>query len=519
MDSWSPPRPERVRPADRWGDVARPSTPDPGHPAVRRPEAGSVGRVRRPRRSPVQRVLLALGALVGATALIAGAGSALTPAYGTLAPFQTTAVVDLRSAPTPDGWSIDLARDVLPGVPPRCASFSASSYTDPLVVLTGEAPPLGSSTDCAALDRIRVASTVALFDPSTGLLRWSHDLSRDFPYRNSPIQIGQASVVTRAGRVLVQLTVDGVYTVAALSLSTGDVLASTTLDADAVGAPPEIAGTLVLFGGTTSREGSTAWQLVDARQVGRPIWTGVVDDSRQPVLTTSAVFATVDGRSIRADGVTGRVTPLGDGNVDLASAGVVDATTDAFYTSRSVPFGLIVEAWGGDGRRLWSRGGVGALAGVTRDCVVTSTYGGGDTRCLDRATGRSRWSSPVTGNAFAGAVVGQTTNDVALYKPLGSTLQQLVLDGSSGRVKYTLPAADQAYIAAAGPTVGYLLRRTASGSSVGVRAFDAETGRTLWSRGDTRAGRTELWGGHFVLLSESGVATELVDPPGFVLGR
>jgi outer membrane protein assembly factor BamB len=428
-------------------------------------------------------------------------------------------VVDLRSAPTAGGWSIDLARDVLPAVPPRCATFSASSFTDPLVVLTGEAPPLGSSTDCAAFVRTRISATVALFDPATGSLRWSHDLSRDFPYRSSPLQIGQASVVRPAGRVVVQLTVDGVYTVAALSLANGDVLASTTLDANAVGAPPQIAGTLVLFGGTTSREGSTSWQLVDARRVGRPLWTGVVDDSRQPVLTRSAVFATVDGRSIRADGVTGRVTRLGDGTVDLSSAGVVDATTDAFYTVRSVPFGLIVEAWGGDGRRLWSRSGVGALTGVTRDCVVTSTYGGGDTRCLDRATGRSRWSSPVTGNAFAGAVAGQTTNDVALYKPLGSSLQQLVLDGSTGRVKYTLPAADQAYIAAAGPTVGYLIRRTASGSSIGVRAFDTESGRTLWSRGDTREGRTALWGGHFVLLSADGVATELVDPPGIVLGR
>jgi outer membrane protein assembly factor BamB len=523
MAGWSPARPERVTPGwnDEGSGQSASSNGDPSHrrddfeEATAGPFAALPPRRRRRRVSAVRRVLLGYAALATVVLVISGLGTALTPAYGSLPSWNASPVADLREAPMPGGWSTDLAREILPGVPVRCASFTASSGGGPLVLVTATAPSFGSSTNCSALTSGQVASTIGLLDTETGAVLWSRNLSLGLTSDPNPVRIDSAFVAEEAGAVLVQYDVNGDFTVLSLSLRTGAVLGSATLPPIETSLQPTVVGTLVLYGGSTSREGATSWTLADLRHLTKPLWTGILNDATPPALTSGALFATIAGTSERIDGSTGKVTRFGDGTVDLTSTATTDHT---LVTTQVLPSGVVVTAWNDKGRTLWQRGGVGAIAGTSRDCVLVSLPGTTKLTCLDAGSGRARWTTDVGGGASPGGVVGQTTNDVVVYGSSSIQTDVTMLDGDTGSVKYRITLPPATYITATARTTAYLATRTAGEGVPGITAFDVESGRRLWARTDSSRASLQLWGGRLLSLSPSGVATELTNRSQPVLG-
>lgn len=517
MSGWSPPPPGRA--PIEWQEPARglPREPSrdaqppvpPSAPAPRR-------RPRPPLRPPSPARLLALMiALAVGIAAVTAVGTAITPRYGDLPPYGTTAVADLRSKPMPEGWSIDLARAVVPGVPVRCVSFSSNQATGRDVVVTGSIPSLGSTAPCSQASLAQVQSTIALLDSTTGTVTWSTDLSKSFPSRSGSVQLDSEQVVPSAHRVVVELSVDDVTVIASLSASTGDVLSSTRLEPGASGDQPAISGRLVLYGGSVAREGATDWTLADVAHVDEPIWSGVVDDSNPPLLTAQAAFGVIDGRSSRIDGRTGRVTQLGDGTVDLGSA-LADAR--GILTSQTLRSGTVVTAWDDSGRALWTRSGIGTLAGLTRDCLMTDLPGASTGMCVDRDTGRERWRAEIATGSFAYSIPGQTTDQVLVYRNKGNLTELDFFDGATGRLLFPIELPPVSFTIISARTTGYLEVSSDSGSPTGITAFDAASGRQLWTLPEAETRDTEFWGGQLVRITADGIATQLVDRPRPVLG-
>lgn len=523
MAGWSPARPERVTPGwnDEGADTSGLSNGGPSTDGLH-PQGVDAGhshprptRRRRRRVSAVRRVALGYVALATVVLAITGLGTALTPAYGSLPSWNASPVADLREPPTPGGWSTDLAREILPGVPVRCASFTATTGGGPLVLVTADAPSFGSTTNCSALTSGQVASTIGLLDTETGAVLWSRNLSTGLPSDPNPIRIDSAFVAEEAGAVLVQYDVKGDFTVLSLSLGTGAVLGSATLPPVETSLEPTVVGTLVLYGGSTSREGATSWTLADLRHLTKPLWTGILDDATPPALTSVALFATIAGKSERIDGKTGKITRFGDGTVDLTSTATAD---DLLVTTKVLSSGVVVTAWNDSGRALWERGGVGAIAGLSRDCVLVSLPGTTKLTCLDEHTGRARWTTDVGGGVSPGGVTGQTTNDVVVYGSSSIQTDVTMLDGDTGAVKYRITLPPATYITATARTTAYLATRTAGDGVPGITAFDVESGRRLWARTDNSHSSMQLWGGRLLSLSADGVATELTNRHQPVLG-
>lgn len=524
MAGWIPARPERETPV--WGapDPARPPAASASAPlADDGPRPGSGPSAPRPRRlarlvdTPLRRVLAGLVALVLAIAVVAGVGTALTPRYGDLAPWQVSSpVADLRTKPTAIGWTVDLAREVLPGVPVRCAGFTSSQSTGRFAVVTGQTPPLGSSTRCSQDSLSQVQSTVAVLDTDTGTVLWHRDLSASFPSRLGAVTLDSEQVVTRASRVLVQLTADGSSTLASLSLRTGTVMSSVTLPSGDTTSEPEVEGTLVLYNSSVAREGASGWTLADVRTIDQPRWSGVLDDATRPLLTAGAAFARLGGISSRIDGTTGRVSRLGDGTVSLAQS-TFDA--GAVVTTQIEQAGTVVSLWNESGRRVWSRAGLGAASGLTRDCVIVSLVGTSKGTCLDRSTGRTRWTADVGNGSFAFAVPGQTSSDVMIYRNKANETELDVLDGRTGRLRFPLTLAVVNFTNLSSRTTGYVQIASDSGTPTGIAAYDTVSGRQLWSLEEASTRDTAFWGGQLVRVTRNGIAEQLVDRRGTVLGE
>lgn len=454
--------------------------------------------------------VLALG-----TAAIAGLGAGMLPRYGDLTPFRASGVVDVRSAPHPVGWSTDLARSILPGIPVRCVSFTGSDSSTSLVLLIGGSQPLGSANACSSLTMNQVESTVALFDASTGRVLWTKDLRDVFGTGDDAVASATGTIVPSAGRVVVQSTVGDRYSIATLSTATGQSTGRVVRTPALSGQAMQVEGMLMLSSGSTSREGSTSWTLTDVRRVDEPLWTAILPDTTAPLLTKRAAFALIDGRSVRIDGKTGDVTDFGEGGVDLSNP-LQDA--DGLVTTHVLDSGTIVSAYGASGQELWSRSGTGDLSGISRDCVVVSLPGTTKITCLDRSDGRSRWTTDIGSQAYAYWFSGQTTDDVPVYRSSRNRTEVVVFDGSTGRQKYVLRLEPLSYVVAVSRTTGYVRSTSQSGTGTGIAAFDVESGRTLWARTAADDGETEFWGGHLVAVSASQVATELGDRAPMILG-
>lgn len=182
---------------------------------------------------------------------------------------------------------------------------------------------------------------------------------------------------------------------------------------------------------------------------------------------------------------------------------------DGLYTTRVLASGEIVTAWRPSGRRLWSRSGIGDISGISRDCVVASLPGTTRLTCLDRADGRTRWTTDVGSLAYAYYLPGQTTNDVPVYRSSRNQVEVLMLDGETGHHDYALRLPAQTQVVAASRTTGYLRTSSQTGTSTGITAFDMRTGRTLWARTTEDDGDTEFWGGQLVSVGKDQVARQL----------
>jgi outer membrane protein assembly factor BamB len=139
--------------------------------------------------------------------------------------------------------------------------------------------------------------------------------------------------------------------------------------------------------------------------------------------------------------------------------------------------------------------------------------------CLDRGTGTTRWTTEVGSLAFAYYFPGQTTDDIPVYRSRGSSVEVLVLDGSTGRHEYSVRLPPQTQITDVSRTTGYLGTTSQTGTTTGIAAFDVRTGRRLWARTATSDGDTQLWGGQIVNLGTDQVARQLVGRPRMVLGE
>ncbi|RKR73640.1 putative pyrroloquinoline-quinone binding quinoprotein [Frondihabitans australicus] len=462
------------------------------------------------------RIAVLLAVMAATIAVVAGVGTALTPRYGDLEPYGTTPVADLRTRPTTEGWSVNLARAVMPGVPVRCVGFQSSDSTGRYVVVTGTTPSLGSSSRCSQASVDQIDSTVALLDTDTGRVLWSKNLQGSFPSRSGAVLLEYESVVPDAHSVLVQLSVDGVSTYAALSMTSGDVLSSTALDPESTGGLPTVSGGLVLIGGSVARSGATQYELAQVDRIGEPVWTAVLDDDHAPILTDTAAFASIDGRSSRIDADTGRITQLGNGSVDLTST---ISDSGELFTSDTLRSGVVVTAYDDSGRALWTRSGIGDLSGLTRDCLMTSLPGTSRGSCVDRATGRVRWSTDIATGSFAYSVPGQTTNQIMVYRNKGDVTELDFFDGATGRLQYPIELPPVSFTILAARTTGYLQVSSDSGTPTGITAFDTRTGKQLWTLPEAGTRDTSFWGGQLVRLSKNGVATQLVDRPRTVLGE
>ncbi|GAA4664913.1 hypothetical protein [Frondihabitans cladoniiphilus] len=491
-------------------------TPAGGTPAGSTPSARRRVRRRRRRLSPGRRVVAAFAALVAVVLAVTGVAASLTPPYGDDSPWMSSRVDDVRQAPTAVGWSVDLARAMLPGVPTRCAGFGVSSSSGSLVLLVGQPPSLGSNAGCSTTTIFQVRSTVALLDTATGVVRWSTNLATAFDAAGGSAAVGSTSLSASAGRAVVEFTLGSRFLLTSLDLESGTAAGRLDLGASNVGVTALFEGGLALFGGSTSREGSTAWTLVDVRHVDRPIWRGVLADQNTPVLTPVAAFAVLSGRSVRIDGTSGRVASFGGGAVPLDSAS--SAPDGSFVTTELVNAGPVLTAWSADGTSLWNRGGVGSYIGSSRDCTLVSLLGTTDMSCLDSRTGRTRWTADVGTATRASGVPGQTDDSVYAYRSRGDRSSVLVLDGATGAARFTLDLAPLTYIDASARTMAYRVTYTASGTATDVAGFDTRSGVTLWDRPAFSGGDTELWGGHLVHLSGSGRTEQLTNRAGPVLG-
>lgn len=521
MTGWTPARPERPAPAAPHGAALGTPTAIAGLPVApvgeRRVPApvASRRRRRRLRLSPAKRLIAGFALLALVIGAVTGVGTALTPSYGDLAPWRDAAIADVRQSPEPTGWTTNLSRAMLPGVPSRCAEFRASSATDPLVMITADSPSLGSTANCSVSTIQQVDATVALFDPVTGDVRWRHDLSREFPATTGTFTVQQTWIRADVGRVLVAFTTDGRFTLAVLSLGDGTLLSSIQVPRGDIGSGPLVEGSLVAYSVSTSREGSSLWTLTDIRTLGDPVWTDLLPDSTPVVLLRSGLFTEVDGRSVRIDGATGEANQVGDGTVGFGS---VEEDGVDLFTSDTLASGVAITAWSPEGRRLWTRGGLGDFAGLSRSCLLTSLPGTTSLRCVDRATGASRWTRDLASQGSPTGMVGQTTDDVAVFRSFGNHSELVMLAGGSGRPKFSVDLLPTTTIAAVSRTTGYLVSSSLSGTPIGLIAFDTESGRILWQRNVLDDGDTEMWGGRLVELSSDGIVRELTNPPGTVLG-
>lgn len=521
MSGWTPARPERSEPGWNAGpqpvQTAVPTREtgealpgEPQDPAVRRPRRSLFRRL-----SPPWRVATVFAALGLAITLVAGVGAAVTPQYGDLPPLGAAPVADVRSAPGPNGWSVDLAREVLPGVPVRCVSFQASSPVGRFVVLTASSPPLGSSSRCSAQTASQISSTVALFDPARGRVLWSTDLEHELGAASGSVTLDQEVIVEEASRVVVQLNVNGRPTLVTLSMSSGEMVDIRTFDRGQVAGWIDVQGTLLLYGTTTGDAGDTTWSLADTRDLGHTIWTGRLRQSQSPILLRGALFVTINRQSVRIDGTTGKQTPLGNGSVFL---GTGPSSPTTYFGVRVVTSGISITAWAASGKKLWTRSGFGDISGLSRGCVLATLPGTSTITCLDRDTGDMRWTRDLDSEGFPSAIDGQTTDDVVVTRDFGGEAKAEILDGSTGRTKFDLELLPQTQVLAASRTTGYLQSTTLTGTPTAITAFDTETGEILWRRSDLDDGDTEIWGGHLVTLDSRGVARELVDQSATVLG-
>ncbi|ARC57241.1 Outer membrane protein assembly factor BamB [Frondihabitans sp. 762G35] len=507
---WVPPRPSRV-------DVRGAAVDGPGHPAV--PSSASSGPLpgdrglesRRAdgRRSPLRRVGLLYLGLLALTALVAGAGAAAQPVYGSLAPAGGTTVADVRDRPTPTGWTRALVPLFGEGIPASCFSFRDETIDARHVVVTATVPPPSSTAENqeCQVSGARTAGIVVALDPESGAVLWRRDLELDLGTTVSSLI---AHAAPSAGAVVIGIDGSGGDTLIALSAANGDTISQGSIDRIDEVINFAVSGSLVLSvvpdsGGTVQTYSLRRLDSLDTLRWRRAMSTAIYPE----FLSDRVVVPLVSG-TIQVSGETGRETPWGTDIRRVQSVRPVDDDQLLTVTyPRGVGLSSTMTLLDRDGRALWSQP-IPQLAALvpSRTCIVAST-GAASLTCFDRSTGRSRWTAPISGDVI-GTPPGSTTDDIQVIGPVGGTDSTLTIrevDAGSGRIRFTTTMPRGSAVVGQGTTTGYGLDTTGGDGRSRATAFDLDDGRTLWT---IAAADVRLWGGRLVEISSSGVAGELV---------
>jgi hypothetical protein len=320
--------------------------------------------------------------------------------------------------------------------------------------------------------------------------------------------------VTGEGLVLVRASVDGEQVLSTLSSETGrpvDVVATGTAgDGDQF----QTAGATVVTGRQQGVGGVYRYELRDARDLGRVVWSGAATPAGIALaLSDRLVVARADG-SVQVDLATGTESPwatrldrligyvVHDDVVYAPRGGAATGRGDAGFVALSA-----------DGERLWSSDrGVRGGYSLTRSCLAVTDVRSRTVTCLDLDTGVVRWSDSSSSASALDGLPGQTDDRVFATSTAAGPGPVVVrsLDGDSGSAGARVSLPDGAVLAAAGRTVGYALAYGSSGGRSTLVAFDLSSGRTLWRHAAQL--QVYAWAGRLVDVDVDGVARELVSP-------
>jgi len=524
---WLPPRPR----AGRRADAPRPGAPvpDAAPPDARLSDARRVSPAtspaappeeapRRRRRTPASsssRLRTAYLALAAATAVVLVVGVAVVPRYGSggTAP-GTPSADELRRLPTDAAWTLDLAGLLAPDVPPGCVHVWPSVAVDGLVAVGTsvdlETDDAASSPGCRRAAVSGNTSRVALVEAATGRVRWVHDLAGDVPDADA-LAIPATQVVPAAGRVLVQVQTSGGAAQVALGLGGGESLEVARGRRDLPAVSVAAVGRLQLraVGGTD--DASRRFSLVDAGDLTSPIWQGRADVGTTPLLLTSGVVVEADGRSSFVDGTTGLARPLERGRgttVETAATGP-SGDESLYVVERAGRDRPTVSAVDPLGDRRWTTAAEAGSLAVTDRCVLALAPDASSVTCLDRGGGGALWSRDLGGPARVVAVPGQSRDDVWLVVQRDDGPELAALDSADGSRRVALPLGTSDDVVAASRTVVYVETDDSPVRPDAVAAYDASSGRRLWT--STSPGRVSFWGGALVVVDDSATASRLVD--------
>jgi len=522
---WRPSRPPSGPPA------GGPTAPTPEHRQQARQEARpgpARDRAPAPPRAPRllslparpgRRLTAAATALALAASAVAVLGTATRPDYAAPAADAGPAPADLRTEPAPDGWSVDLAALLAPEAPRRCVHVWPSRAVDGLVAVGASVDLDGGDGEATGACRRAagegVASRIALVDAATGDVRWTHDLADDLDGTDA-LAIPSAQVVPSAGRVLVQTQVAGTAVLTALALDDGREVETVRGRRDLPAVSVDVRGSLQLRTATSSSDSPPRWALVDASALADPVWEGASDAGTTPLLLPDALLVVDRGRTLRVDGTTGAVSPFSASPVDVAAstprrAPAGDGARDRGRVTYAVgggPAGLAaVSALDPEGRALWSVPTASRRIDLTASCVVTPTAGATGLACLDRASGRTRWTTELGSPWSLVDVPGLVGDDVVVVTQREGAPLLLVLRGDDGGERSALRVDGLDEVLGASRTVLYVVTEPDEQGRRALEARDLATGQRLWSR--PSPGRPAFWGDQLVEIDGTGTARRL----------
>jgi outer membrane protein assembly factor BamB len=448
--------------------------------------------------------------------LVVAAGSLAQPVYGSEAPYGGTHYADVRSTPTPSGWTLPLAREFAPGVPGECLTFRAGGVDARHELLAADPP---SSTVTDQNPRCGVASPgtrgrLVMVDPATGRVLWRRNLEHDLGSTvRSLIWRASASpdsvvvgIVGSLGSVLLSLDVRTGKTVSSTGVDSPDEAINFAVSGHVVvSAVPDTGGAVETF--TVRRSDALSHRL----------WRQSMSSVLLPELLPDRFVVPLPGGTVSVDGRTGRQTAWRSDLRDLQGVVVSGDRLVAQTIPRGVGLAASVVSLDRTGKILWTRPAP-AITGLStsRNCVMVST-GAIQVTCLDPDDGRERWTTPLAG-AVSGTPDGSTTNDVESIGPVHSgdtSLRLSEIDGENGRVRFVTSVPRGADIVGQSVATGYALGSSSASGDSTLTAFDLDSGRTLWSISRPDLG---VWGGELVEITSSGLARALVDP-GAASGR
>ena len=497
----------------------------PAHPSalermLRRGGRGVRGVWRRA--SSARRLATGFATLGLVSALVVGAGVAAQPRYPV--PVTTGALsADLRTAPSGDLWSTDLAALGATDLPDGCRGFRPLSEIDGDAVVASSAVAYDGCREAVAL--------LARIDPSTGDVRWSIDLADLLGGRGiylSMVRDDAGSLATVSSQEYL-----GARSVR-IDLETGRVLGDVIGDDDSDDVVTQLmgvtSGRLLLASQPRDRVGpdgqsltftdgeTTPYRLIDADHPDTVVWSGDVGTSETPYLAGAFLVVESENGPVLVDVETGEVHVVPGGialveNVVQAGDLLVATVTTRAGEREALALDRAAE-------RRWSAPlELDAQVVVAASCVIVES-GRSDFRCLEPDDGRERWSRtlPVTEQDQAAVdVFQQGLETSSLVVDVTSQMRSATGDDAPTTILGLSPATGETTFSAEVPPFSYLtgLARTVgfAGSFVGqdfsktvVTAFDLADGRRLWQQDSPPQGSLDFWGDTLVSVDADGVA-------------